>query len=292
MRDPRRVALVWLDVYLLVSGVVLAVGGHGVLAIIHAVVVAIAALTILPKNGAARVAGNLIPLFVAPILYVEVPLLITALGTTYHDTLMQGWELALFGTQPSRTLAVAIPVTWLSEVLHAGYLAYYPVIFVPSLLLWARGEREGLAQTVLAVTITYTMCFVIFAMFPVEGPRYLWSAPDHVPSGPMRSLALKILVAGSSRGAAFPSAHMAIVVAQAVMAWRWQRRIRWSYAVIAVLVGVGAVYGGFHYAVDVLAGSVVGFGVAWAIMGRRSSSDLRGTKKAPTATDRDSAGSI
>lgn len=285
VRDSRRVALVWLDVYLLASGVVLAIGGHGILAIIHAVVVAIAAWTILPKNEAARVAGDLIPLFVAPILYVEIPLLITALGSTYHDTLIQGWELALFGTQPSRTLAGAIPVTWLSEVLHAGYLAYYPVIFVPSLLLWLRGEREGLGETVLAVTITYTVCFVIFAIFPVEGPRYLWSAPEHVPSGPMRSLALKILVAGSSRGAAFPSAHMAIVVAQAVMARRWQRRARWIYATIAVLVGVGAVLGGFHYAVDVLAGSVVGFAVAWTIAGRRPRSNA-------TATTRDYAGSL
>lgn len=282
-RDPRRVALVWLDVYLLASGVVLAIGGHGVLAIIHAVVVAVAAWTILPKTKAARVAGDLIPLFVAPILYVEIPLLITALGSTYHDTLIQGWEIALFRTQPSRTLAGGIPVTWLSEVLHAGYLAYYPVIFVPSLLLWLRGERDGVGETVLAVTITYTVCFAIFAAFPVEGPRYLWSAPDHVPSGPMRSLALKILVAGSSRGAAFPSAHMAIVVAQAVMSWRWQQRVRWIYALIAVLVGVGAVYGGFHYAVDVLAGSVVGVGVAWGVS--RFSSTV-------TATARDYAGSL
>lgn len=272
VRDARRVALVWLDVYLLVSGVVLAVGGHGGLAVVHAVVVAIAALTILPKNGAARVAGDLIPLLVAPILYVEIPLLITALGSTYHDPLIQGWELAVFGTQPSRTLAAAIPVTWLSELLHTGYLAYYPVVFMPSLLLWARGEREGLGETVLAVTITYTVCFAIYAIFPVEGPRYLWSAPDHVPSGPMRSLTLDILVAGSSRGAAFPSAHAAIVVAQAVMAWRWQRRARWIYAAIAVLVGVGAVYGGFHYTIDVLAGSVVGFAVAWGVA-RRSSSN-------------------
>lgn len=264
-RDARRIALVWLDVYLLASGVVLAIGGHVTLAVVHVAVIALAAWTISPKTTAARVAGDLIPLIVAPILYVEIPMLITALGSSYHDTLIQGWEQTIFRTQPSRILAGAIPFTWSSEVLHAGYVAYYPVIFVPSLLLLLRGEREGAGQTVLAVTVTYTVCFVIFAIAPVQGPRYLWVAPEHVPHGPMRSLALRILVAGSSRGAAFPSAHVAIAVVQAGMAWRWQRSVVWVYAVIAVLVGVGAVYGGFHYAIDVAAGAALGGVVAWGV---------------------------
>ena len=265
-RDPRRIALVWLDGYLLASGVVLAIGGHLMLALIHAAVITVSIWTIRSTTDAARRIGDLLPLFVAPALYAEIPALIASLGSTYHDTLIQGWELALFGAQPSRTLAGALPFGWLSEVLHAGYLAYYPVIFVPPLLLFVRGERRGLGETVLAVTIAYTACFIVFAIMPVEGPRYLWSAPEHVPSGPMRSLAVSILAAGSSRGAAFPSAHVAITVAQASLAWRWQRRTRWIYASIAVLVGVGAVYGGFHYAIDVITGAMLGGIVAWAAM--------------------------
>ncbi|HTE43972.1 MAG TPA: phosphatase PAP2 family protein [Gemmatimonadaceae bacterium] len=264
--NPRSVALAWLGGYLFASGVVLSLGGHGALAVVHALVLAVAAWTVHSKSDAAIFAGDLIPLFVTPILYAEIPFLIAALGSTYHDALIQGWELAVFGTQPSRSFAGAMPFALFSELLHAGYLAYYPVIFAPSLLLLLRNERRGVNETVLALTITYTVCFAIFAFMPVEGPRYLWAAPDHVPAGSWRSLATRILAAGSSRGAAFPSAHMAVCVTQAFMAWRWQPRAALPLAVIAILVGLGAVYGGFHYALDVIAGAALGAVVAVAVI--------------------------
>jgi membrane-associated phospholipid phosphatase len=153
-----------------------------------------------------------------------------------------------------------------SEVLHAGYLAYYPAIFIPPLFLLWRGEWRGYAQTVLALTVTYTVCWTIFVLFPVEGPRYLWGAPLGVPAGPVRRLAIRILAAGSSRGAAFPSSHMAVSVVQAMMAWRWQRRIAPVLGVVVVLVGFGAVYGGFHYAIDMVAGAVLGVAIAAVVV--------------------------
>ena len=155
-----------------------------------------------------------------------------------------------------------------SELLHAGYLAYYPAVFGPALLLYAKGERRGFAQTVLTLTVTYAICWVIFAFFPVEGPRYEWGAPLGVPSGPVRRLALTILARGSSRGAAFPSSHMAISVAQAIIAWRWQPQTGAVLSIIALLVGLGAVYGGFHYGADIVAGAVIGFVIAVAIVSR------------------------
>jgi membrane-associated phospholipid phosphatase len=169
---------------------------------------------------------------------------------------VQHWELALFGSETSRTFAAALPSVPLSELLHAGYLAYYLIIFVPPLVLLARDNRRGYAQTVLALTVVYTVCWTIYVLWPVEGPRYLWMAP--APDGPVRRLALSILATGSSRGAAFPSSHMAVSVAQALLALRWQRRVGYAVSAVAVLVGFGAVYGGFHYGVDIVAGAIVG----------------------------------
>jgi membrane-associated phospholipid phosphatase len=156
-------------------------------------------------------------------------------------------------------------VTAVSEVLHAGYLAYYPAIFAPPLLLFARGERRGLAQTILALTITYSVCWTVFAFMPVAGPRYLWSAPS-VPVGPFRALTLRVLAAGSSRGAAFPSSHMAVMVAQTLMAFRWQRRVALALVLVSILIGVGAVYGGFHYGVDMVAGALLGGVIGGAVL--------------------------
>jgi membrane-associated phospholipid phosphatase len=261
----ERVAVLWLSGYLAATGLIFVTDGEWALAALHAALIAVGtwALWHTESNGLKRLIRDLLPLIVAPLLYGEIPMLIAAVGATYHDVAVQAWEARLFGGQPARTLAARLPWTAVSELLHAGYLAYYPLIFVPPLLLLARGERRGYAETVLALTVAYTVCWTIFIIFPVQGPRYLWGPPPGIPAGPMRRLAVHVLAAGSSRGAAFPSSHMAVSGVQALMACRWQPRgVAVPTTAIAVLVGLGAVYGGFHYAVDMIAGAVLG-GLVW-----------------------------
>jgi membrane-associated phospholipid phosphatase len=129
-------------------------------------------------------------------------------------------------------------------------------------LLYARGNRRGYGETVVALTSVYLVCWMIFSIAPVQGPRYLWAAD--APDGPVRRFTVALLTAGSSRGAAFPSSHMAVSVAQAVMALRWQPRTGVGLVVVAALVGLGAVYGGFHYGIDIVAGAVLGLVVSAA----------------------------
>jgi len=255
-RGPRFVALAGLAVYLGISGVLLGATGHALLGAIHAVGITLAVWSNADRGRVARITGDLLPLVAAPVLYGEIPLLIAALGTSYHDAAVQRWELALFGAQASRVLATFVPNVTVSEIVHAGYLAYYPAIFIPPLLLYARGNRRGYGETVAAVTSVYLVCWMIFAIAPVQGPRYLWSAD--APDGPFRRFTVALLAAGSSRGAAFPSSHMAVSVTQAVMALRWQPQVGVVMLVVAALVGLGAVYGGFHYGVDIIAGAVLG----------------------------------
>jgi membrane-associated phospholipid phosphatase len=259
-RGPRSASLVILSGYLAMSGVLLGTDSHATLAACHAAGVLIAAWTLVDRRSVPRAIGDLLPLVVAPMLYAEIPLLIAALGSSFHDDVVQAWEKALFGVQASRTFATAVPNAAVSEVLHLGYLAYYPVIFVPPLLLYARDRRRGYAETVAALTFVYVICWTIFAIAPVEGPRYLWTAD--APNGPIRRATLALLAAGSSRGAAFPSSHMAVSAAQAVMALRWQPRVGVVVTLVALLVGLGAVYGGFHYGIDVVVGAALGLLVA------------------------------
>ena len=267
-RGPRAASLLVLSGYLAMSGVLLGTDGHTVLGALHAAGVMIAAWTLVDQRKQARAIGDLLPLVVAPLLYGELPLLIAALGSSFHDDVVQEWEKSLFGVQASRALATTVPNTAVSEVLHLGYLGYYPLIFVPPLLLYVRRERRGYAETIAALTFVYMTCWVVFAIAPVEGPRYLWSGD--APDGPIRRFTLALLTAGSSRGAAFPSSHMAVSTVQAVMALYWQPRVGIVSTLIAMLVGVGAVYGGFHYGVDVLTGAALGLviGVTTIVLGR------------------------
>jgi membrane-associated phospholipid phosphatase len=253
--------------YLAVTAPLLVRGGHGGLGLMHLVAILIAASGVAESGNFRRVVGDLLPLVTALLLYSEIPFLVTALGSHLHDAAVQRWEYWLFHTQPSKSLAAAMPYSALSELLHAGYLAYYPAILVPPLVLLVRNERRGLAETVLALAVTCLTCWTIFAVWPVEGPRFLWGAPAGVPDGLFRRISVAILAAGSSRGAAFPSSHMAVSTAQLMMALRWQSSlVQATLGLVALLIGVGAVYAGFHYATDMIAGGVLGAVVALTVL--------------------------
>lgn len=219
------------------------------------------------------------PLLLMPFLYAELPLLSQSLGSGYHDGAIIAVEGALFGTQPAQTLAGALPYLLLSELLHLGYISYYVLIYGPPLVLFLQRREGAFTEMVFYEMLTFYVCYLIFVFFPVQGPRYLWPAPPGVPDGPVRSLALLVLEAGSSRGAAFPSSHVAVAVMQALLARRLLPRLAPLVAVLAVLLGLGAVYGGFHYAADVVAGAALApglFAVARWVYGRRQGGEGEG----------------
>jgi membrane-associated phospholipid phosphatase len=211
------------------------------------------------------------PLLAVPALYAEVPDLIYGANARFQDQLVQGWEAALFGASPAHTAAARLPWMGLSELLHLGYLSYYGIIYLPPLWLYLRNERREFEVTITALAITFTGCFAVFAFFPVAGPRYLWTAPPGIPDGPVRRLALTVLEAGSSKGAAFPSSHVAVSMVQSVMMLRHHRKAGLVISAASLLLALGAVYGGFHYGVDVLAGAATGGLIAaTTILGARA----------------------
>jgi membrane-associated phospholipid phosphatase len=239
------------------------------------VVVAAAVYSVRSRSRFWNLIGDWLPLIVLPMLYLELPFTSVGPAGRYFDSVVQGWDQSLFGTEPARTLAGALPSRLLSEVLHLAYILYYAIIYLPPLLLLCRPERsEGkrpFHATMFAMTVTVVISFALFSVFPVQGPRFEWAAPPGVPSGPIRSFALLILEHGSARGTAFPSSHVAIALAQALSSLRWRRSMGVWVAMTTVLLAVGAVYGGFHYGADVLAGAGVGL-LTWFVatqMGKR-----------------------
>jgi len=204
--------------------------------------------------------GSWLPLLIVPILYAELAVLNQWGGTRFFDTTVQGWEAFLFQGNPSATLAGYEPSWMVSEPLHFAYMCFYPLIYIPTARLHLQHRAEAFHRTITALVLGFLLCYVVFIIFPVQGPRYLGTGPVGVPEGPFRLLALAVLEVGSSQGSAFPSSHVAVIVAQALMALRYQRWTGWAITLLSGGLAIGAVYGGFHYAVDIVAG--VGVGVA------------------------------
>lgn len=237
-------------------------GTTGPLAV-HVAALLAALVVALPQRTEIRPVRDLLPLLLGPFLYVELRWLIPGLGHPHADGLVLHWEHAVFGGNPSTTWAPAMPWPMLSEVLHLAYASYYLLVLVPPIVLYARGRRDAYAATMLALTLVYGACFTTYVLFPVDGPRYL-VGPAAAPNGPIRAFVLHLLEAGSSRGTAFPSSHVAAAVVASLCALTFQRRLGTAVALLTVGLALGTVYGGFHYGVDALVGALVGL-LCWLL---------------------------
>ena len=204
--------------------------------------------------------------------YALIPTLHEALAqgpVRYRDDLVQRWELTLFGGHPSRDLAAQLPGSVVRELFQLAYLAYYPLVVLPLAWLWQRGRHEAFRRKRAAVIATVVTSYTLHLVIPVRGPRYLWATPAEAHSGPVATLVQSILARGSSAGTAFPSLHAGVAVTLAVMAWRTRALPATPLALLAAGLCVGAVAGGYHYAVDILAGAAVG--VVAALLADRAS---------------------
>jgi membrane-associated phospholipid phosphatase len=200
-----------------------------------------------------------------PILYAELATLNRFLTERFFDGVVQGWDQALFFSQPSIELSNWLPSFLLSETLHLGYFAYYAI--VPSALIGVYLTRGFAAAHRAAFTtaLAFFLCYVTFAVFPVAGPRYEFEAiGGALGEGTFYRIVHAVLEGGSSQGTAFPSSHIAASLAAVLGAGREDRRWLWLLLIPEIALAVGTVYGRFHYAIDAVAG--VGYALAaWSL---------------------------
>lgn len=208
-------------------------------------------------GGIGRSIAELYPLILLVGLYSELDVLNA--GRVAHDALIQHWEAALFGGQPSRDWWRSAPSLFWSLILHGAYLAYYPILVLPAFWFAAHRQLHALRGFVFSVMTAFVACYLFFIFMPVAGPYYAFTRP----TGPfVQTLTARwvydALAQGSSFGAAFPSSHVAATVAALLAGWRSSRLLGALLLVPTLLLLVAVVYCQMHYAVDALAGLAIG----------------------------------
>lgn len=223
------------------------------------------------RAGDASGLADVYPIFILLGLYGALDLLAGSGGVITHDDVVQRWEAAIFGGQVSREWWQRAPSRLWSTLLHGAYFSYYLIIPAgPLWFLW-KGDRRNVRRVVLAEVTTFILCYLIFIFFPVAGPYYQFPrpSPEFLDNGAAR-LVYATLSQGSAYGAAFPSSHVAGVIAAILACARGSPRLGAALAVPGLLLTVGVVYCQMHYAVDALAGVVLG------VLGAMTASTVNG----------------
>lgn len=200
------------------------------------------------------------PLLGILFMYNEIQYLNRILTDRFFDPLVIGWEDALFGRQLATEFRRWVPWKFVGEAMHFGYFSYYfnlPTLFLP---LWILGRRREFRISMGVVAATYIFCYLWYIFMPVTGPYWQFRPfPEWSEQGWFfPRLTNAVVAGGSSRGSAFPSSHIAASVAVAGMVYRYLRPVFPFLVVTVTLLSLGTVYGGFHYAVDSIAGLLVG----------------------------------
>jgi len=215
-----------------------------------------------------RFVGDWYPMLLLGALYGEIGVLTLANGVS-HDTAIQRLETLVFGSQVSYRWIRETPDPALSWMLHLSYLSYYPVLYASPLLLWLGRRRDATRHTILAVMVTFYVCYVASLFFPVAGPRYTFPLPDNAATAVWPARAAQwLLDHGDSWGVAFPSSHVAASVVATGMALRHARRLGLVLLPFTTGLVLAVVYGQFHYAVDALAGLALAAGTLAMMWGR------------------------
>lgn len=203
-----------------------------------------------------RLVRQLYPLILLAVFWSELGLVRELLHVSANDAVVEAADRALFGVHPHTVWMPAMPQTWLSEIMFAVYLLYYPLIFLPPLVLALRGRRHAVDDMTFRLLLTYVGCYLLYIVFPVDGPSWTMArfTGPHT-DGFFYQLVQSVVHAGDSMGTAFPSSHAAGAVAIAWAAGRWvPRPLALLLWLEALGVACATVYTQNHFAIDAFAG--------------------------------------
>jgi hypothetical protein len=209
---------------------------------------------------------DIYPLFAIVFLYWELRYLALLFSSGYNDPLILRLEEWLFGAQLAMTFSERFPYMWLSEAMHFFYGLYWVLLPLAVALLYARRRPQCARELVYVELVVFFGCYLVFLFFPVQGPHYEFPViGPPLADGPMYRFVHWVLEDGGSKGAAFPSSHVAVAVAILLVTRRCDRFVWWLMLPLVVGLTIGTVYGRFHYGIDAASGivaAVVLYGIA------------------------------
>ena len=205
--------------------------------------------------------------------FEEVSFLSLAIRGGWQNAQLITFEALLFRVPPAQWMHERVS-SWLIEFLEFGYFVFYPLYPVFGGMFWAWRKRQGFTgafrRLTDAISIGYGLCYATYLLFPTQSPANRLGVQQLASThgGPFQAMVRLIQNHGGVHGNAFPSGHIMLAFVVLVFAYRFLPRVApWLLAPI-LLMCVGAVYDGYHYASDVATGALMGIVVGLVFVRR------------------------
>lgn len=171
------------------------------------------------------------------------------------DTLLLGWDRALFGETPSVTWEKYLG-PWTADLAMAGYLFFFYYIVAGPGVYCVKNLRL-FRKCIVGLFTMYGLAFTGYTVLPAGGPwRWMtFQTPLHGPL--LLDWVLTPVNAGSNAVDVFPSVHLAATLYLLLFEWQHGRRRFWIYLLPCLVLWWSTMFLRFHYFVDLLGGAVV-----------------------------------
>ncbi len=206
-------------------------------------------------------------------VFEEVSYLSLSLRGDWQNVHIISFESLLFAVPPTLWMHRQA-AAWLVQFLEFGYLAFYPLYPLVGSLLWAWRERQPFTNAFRrltdALSVGYLICYATYLLFPMRSPANSLGVQQfgNGSRGLFQSAVQLIQNHAGVHGNAFPSAHIMVAFVVLVFAYRVLPRLAPWLLFPILLMCVGAVYDGYHYAGDVIMGALLGIAVGLTFANR------------------------
>jgi membrane-associated phospholipid phosphatase len=177
----------------------------------------------------------------------------------FYDWQLTTFEAMLMGVNPTLLIDREMLNLFTTELLSFCYFAYYLMLPAFMLALFLQRKYDVIRQSLTAICLTFFMSYLLFSLYPVEGPRWFFASDfQNSVSGPLfRPLVEFVIDNGAVRGGAMPSSHVAVALVVMWYCFKHYRLFGWILLLINIGLAAGTVWGRFHYVSDVLVGIAI-----------------------------------
>lgn len=212
------------------------------------------------KGGLRRFLRLFVPAVMFLFFYTETGGLMFLLYDSFYDWQLTIFEKIIIGTNLTLFIDKYLLNVVTNEILSFCYFSYYFMIPVFMVYLYIKKDYELLKNFLAAVCLTFFISYILFFLYPIEGPRwYFANIYQNDIEGPIfRQLVNLVIHKGAVRGGCMPSSHFGVALVILIYARKFYPKIAKWLLPIVIGLGLGTVWGRFHYISDVIVGGFIG----------------------------------
>jgi hypothetical protein len=208
----------------------------------------------LPSRSAVSVVRDWLPAVLMPMVYWQAGWFSGRVNMSFQRHLQQLDRKLLSGWMP---ILARPSYRWIVILLELAYLSCYVLVPMGLAVLYFAGLQRH-ADNYWSVTLLSTYpCYAFTAFVPTNPPRTFEMRSDDTATGQIRRFNMWIVRWFSIQLNTFPSAHVTATLGGSLALLYFMPTIGLLFVLVSIGIALGAVFGRYHYAADVVVAALL-----------------------------------